>query len=127
MCYYLYVLHDSDAVRTITGFKNTKFADIIKFIMAWLRNSGDREGGRKRRREPKVKKQTNMILELQQQVREQQKLLHEQQMEVLTTHNTSSDIDEKRKPRRHRTYNCASEGTAKTTELVTSDEQYDTV
>ena len=35
-----------------------------------------------------------MILELQQQVRDQQRLLHEQQMEVLTNHSKSSDIDE---------------------------------
>ena len=93
-CYFFNVLHASDAVRTNTGFKNTEFADIIKVIMAWLRNSGDREGGRKRRRETKVRKQTNMILELQQQVRDQQKLLHEQQMEVLTNETASSDIDD---------------------------------
>ena len=62
--------------------------------MRWLRTSGDREGGRKRIRENKLKKQTDMIRELQQQVQEQQRRLHEQQMEVLSTHNTSSDIDE---------------------------------
>ena len=84
----------SDAVRTNNGFKNAEFADIIKCIMAWLRTSGDREGGRKRRREAKLKKQTDMIRELQQQVQEQQRRLHEQQIEVLTTHSTSSDIDE---------------------------------
>ena len=62
--------------------------------MTWLRTSGDREGGRKRIRENKLKKQTDMIRELQQQVQEQQRRLHEQQMQVLSTHNTSSDIDE---------------------------------
>ena len=56
------------AVRTNRGYKKAEFADIKSEIQNWLRNSGDRHGGRKSRRESKLEKQSELIQKLQQQV-----------------------------------------------------------
>lgn len=51
----------SVAVRTNVGYGEANYQEIRKIIMAWLRTSSDRDGGRQERRDLQLKKANEAI------------------------------------------------------------------
>lgn len=64
-------------MRSNKQFKEVYLVDIKPILMAWLRNSCDREGGRKRRRESKLEKKDEYIAKIDKKMSKRDRLIEQ--------------------------------------------------